>query len=149
METIIQKALKILLDKYGAQYDCVTILEENGHYRANIETPEPAKLIGRNGAILSALQLVLKNVLWSQNEEKAFVTLDIDGYKQEQYERIYARVKGTIEMMKERGLSEVKLSPMKPFIRRLVHLWIAENYPDLTTDSVGEGLTRAIQVRYK
>jgi predicted RNA-binding protein Jag len=76
METIIQKALKILLDKYGAQYDCVTILEESGHYRANIETPEPARLIGRNGAILSALQLVLKNILWSQNEEKAFVTFE-------------------------------------------------------------------------
>ncbi len=149
METIIQKALKILLDKYGAQYDCVTILEENGHYRASIETPEPAKLIGRNGAILSALQLILKNILWNQNEEKAFVTLDIDGYRQDQYERIYKRVGSTIEMMKERGLSEVKLTPMKPFIRRLVHLWIAENYPDLTTDSVGEGLARAIQVRYK
>lgn len=149
METIIQKALKILLDKYGAQYDCVTVLEENGHYRASIETPEPAKLIGRNGAVLSALQLILKNILWSKNEEKAFVTLDIDGYKQDQYEKIYARVKRSIEMMKERGLSEIKLSPMKPFIRRLVHLWIAENYPDLTTDSVGEGLSRAIQVRYK
>ena len=149
METIIQKALKILLDKYGAQYDCVTVLEENGHYRASIETPEPAKLIGRNGTILGALQLILKNILWSQNEEKAFVTLDIDDYKEDQYKKIYEGVARTIEMMKERGLSEVKLSPMKPFTRRLVHLWIAENYADLTTDSVGAGLTRAIQVRYK
>lgn len=149
METIIQKALKLLLDKYGANYDCVTVAEVNGHYQARIETTEPAKLIGRNGSILSSLQILLKNILWSQNEEKAFVTLDVDGYRQDQYEKIYDRVGKTIDLMRERNLSEIKLHPMKPFIRRLVHLWIAENYPDLTTDSVGEGKERAIRVHYK
>lgn len=149
METIIQKALKILLDKYGANYDCVTVVEENGHYRASIETPDAAKIIGRNGATLNALQTILKNMLWTQNEEKMFVTIDVDGYRQEQYERVYERVKKTIELMKERNLSEVKLDPMRPFTRRLVHLWIAENYPDLSTDSVGEGMDRAVRVHYK
>ncbi len=149
METIIQKALRLLLDKYGASYDCITVIEENGHYRASIETPDTAKLIGRNGAILNALQVVLKNVLWHQSEEKVFVTIDIDGYRQEQYDRVYSKVGQTIELMKERNLSEIKLDPMRPFIRRLVHLWIAEKYPDLTTDSVGEGLDRAVRVHHK
>jgi predicted RNA-binding protein Jag len=149
METIIQKALRILLDKYGANYDCVTVVEENGHYRASIETPEAARLIGRNGAVLNSLQTLLKNVLWSQNEEKVFVTIDIDSYRQDQYDRVYDDVKKTIELMKERNLSEVKLDPMRPFTRRLIHLWIAEHYPELTTDSVGEGEDRAVRVHYK
>ncbi|MCF7812151.1 KH domain-containing protein [Candidatus Gracilibacteria bacterium] len=149
METIIQKALKLLLDKYGAPYDCVTVVEENSHYRASIETPDPARLIGRNGTLLNALQIILKNILWKQNEEKAFVTLDVDGYRQDQYERIYQKVESSIDMMKERNLSEIKLNPMKPFLRRLVHLWVAENYPELTTDSVGEGRQRAVRIHYK
>jgi len=149
METIIQKALKILLDKYGANYDCVTVVEENGHYRANIETPDTAKIIGRNGSILNAIQTILKNILWTQNEEKVFVTIDIDGYRQEQYDRVYDRVEKTIELMKDRNLSEVKLDPMRPFTRRLVHLWIAEKFPELTTDSVGEGDDRAVRIHYK
>ncbi|MCF7917506.1 KH domain-containing protein [Candidatus Gracilibacteria bacterium] len=149
METIIQKALKLLLDKYGVSYDCVTVAEESGHYRASIETSDPARLIGRNGTLLNALQIILKNMLWSQNEEKVFVTLDIDGYRQEQYDRIYDKVRRTIEMMKERNLNDIKLNPMKPFLRRLVHLWVAENYPELTTDSVGEGLDRAVRIHYK
>ncbi|MCF7830719.1 KH domain-containing protein [Candidatus Gracilibacteria bacterium] len=149
METIIQKALRLLLDKYGANYDCVTVIEENGHYRASIETPESARLIGRNGTVLNALQILLKNILWHQNEEKVFVTIDVDGYRQEQYDRVYSKVGKTIDLMKERNLSEIKLEPMRPFIRRLVHLWIADNYPDLSTDSVGEGRDRAVRVHYK
>ncbi len=149
METIIQKALKLLLDKYGANYDCVRVSEENGHYRAIIETEDPARMIGRSGTILNSLQILLKNILWSQNEEKAFVTLDVDGYRQEQYNQIYEKVKKSIELMKEQNLSEMKLEPMKPFLRRLVHLWIANNYSELTTDSVGEGRQRAIRVFYK
>ncbi len=149
METIIQKALRILLDKFGANYDCVTVSEENGHYRASIETPESARLIGRNGAVLNAIQTLLKNFLWTQNEEKIFVTVDVDGYREDQYEKIYHRVQRSIDLMKERNLSEIKLEPMRPFTRRLVHLWIAKNYPELTTDSVGEDMDRAVRVHYK
>ncbi len=149
METIIQKALKLLLDKYGADYDCVTVVEDNEHYRATIETTDAARMIGRNGTILNSIQILLKNILWAQNEEKVFVTLDVDGYREDQYEKTYEKVKHTIEMMKERNLSEMTLYPMKPFLRRLVHLWIAKNYPELTTDSVGEGVKRAIRVLYK
>jgi spoIIIJ-associated protein len=149
METIIQKTLKLLLDNYGVNYDCVTVAEENGHYRASIETSDPARLIGRNGTVLNALQIILKNILWNKNEERVFVTLDIDGYRQEQYNRMYSKVGKTIEMMKERNLNEIKLNPMKSFLRRLVHLWVAENYPELTTDSVGEGLERAVRIHYK
>lgn len=149
METIIQKALKILLDKFGADYDCVTVTEESGHYRANIETPDAGRLIGKNGAILNALQILLKNILFHQNAEKLFVTVDVDNYRKDQDEKMLTRVRNTIEMMKEQNLGEIKLNPMKPYLRRLVHLWIANNYPELTTDSEGEGQYRAVKIIYR
>lgn len=149
METIIQKTLKRLLDEFGAEYLCVTILEEKGHYRANIETDKPAQLIGRNGKTLSALQVLLKNILWSQNDDKIFVTIDIDGYRKEQEDKVLARVEKTIELMRERNLSEMKLHPMTAYFRRVVHTWIATTFPELTTESIGTGDNRSIKVFYK
>ncbi len=149
METIIQKTLRTLLDKFGAEYLCVTVAEEAGHYRATIETDEASRLIGRSGQTLNALQILLKNILWSQNGEKVFVTVDVDGYRKEQEEKVLAKVRHTIELMKERNLSEIKLHPMSPYFRRVVHVWIAAEYPEMTTDSIGEGDQRAIKVLYK
>ncbi len=149
METIIQKALKRLLDEFGADYLCVTVMEDNGHYRANIETDHAAQLIGRNGKTLSALQVLLKNILWAQNDDKIFVTIDVDGYRKEQEDKVLSRVEKTIDLMKERNLSEMKLHPMSPYFRRVVHTWISATYPELTTESVGEGPSRAIKVLYR
>ena len=149
METIIQKALRIILDKFGATYDCIMVSEENGHYRANIETDDAARLIGRNGAVLNSIQILLKNILWEQNAEKIFVSVDVDNYRKDQEERLLDKVKKHIEMMQESNLSETKLAPMSPYFRRLVHLWISNEYGELTTESIGEGENRAVRVFYK
>ena len=149
MESIIQKALKILLDKYGAEYDCVTVSDENGHYRANIETPDAGQLIGKSGIKLNSLQILLKNILYSQVPEKLFVTVDVDHYKKQQDEKILDSVRQEIEKMQTENAPEIKLRPMKPYYRRLAHLWVSANYPDLTTDSTGEGRARSIRIFYK
>ena len=149
METIIQKALKLLLDKFGADYDVVTVTEESNHYRANIETSTPAEIIGKNGAVINALESFLKNILFEQTSEKIFVTLDVDGYKRAKEEALLEKVAKKIEWMKEQNLGEMKLWPMHPKTRRIVHLWIAQEFPELTTDSNGEGKERAVRVFYK
>ena len=149
METIIQKALKLLLDKFGTDYDCVMVSEENGHYRANIECATPARLIGKNGETLSAIQTLTKNILFSQNRENLFVTVDVDNYRKDQEDRIIEKARRSIETMKENNLSEIKLSPMTPYFRRVIHLWVVNTYPELQTDSVGEGRGRAVRVFYK
>lgn len=148
MESIIQKALRLILDKFGATYDCIMVLEENGHYKANIETDDAARLIGRNGAVLNAIQLLLKNILWEQNSEKFFVSVDVDNYRKDQEERLLEKVKEHINSMQENNHSETKLAPMSPYFRRLVHIWISNNYSDLTTESIGEGENRAVRVFY-
>ncbi len=149
METIIQKALRILLDKFGASYDCITVQEEGGHYRANIETDDAGRLIGKNGATLQSLQTLLKNILWEQNAEKVFVSIDVDNYRKQQEEKLLEKVKRYIDMMKEKNLSETKLPPMSAYFRRIVHSWISANNPELSSDSEGEGADRAIRVFYK
>lgn len=149
METIIQKILKLLLDKFGADYYAVTIHEENGHYRANIETDSAGRLIGKNGAVLDALESFFKTMLFDQSGEKIFVTLDVDDYKKARQDKVLEKVAQKIDFMKESNVGEMKLWPMRAGLRRVVHLWIDANYPELTTDSVGEGRERAIKVMYR
>lgn len=149
METIIQKALKLLLDKFGAEYDVVTVIEDNGRYRVNIETADTARLIGKNGSILHALELFLKTILFEQTSERIFLSLDIDGYKKSKEDAMLEKVAKKIEWMKEQNLGEMKLWPMNAGVRRIVHLWVAKEYPELTTDSTGEGRERSVKVMYK
>lgn len=149
METIIQKILKLLLDKFGAEYDVITIHEENGHYRANIETNEAGRLIGKNGMILHSLEHFFKEILYKHSDEKIFVTLDVDNYKKEKQDKVLTKVQQRIEYMKDANVGEMKLWPMQPALRRVVHLWVANAYPELTTDSVGEGTGRSVRVLYK
>ncbi len=149
METIIQKALKILLDKFGATYDCVMVSEENGHYRANIETSEPARLIGKSGDVLSALQTLLKKMLYAQSQENVFITVDVDNYRKAKEEKIIVKAKKFLDIMRNENLGEIKLPPMNPYYRRIVHTWVANEFPDMTSDSVGEGMSRAVRILYK
>ena len=149
METIIQKALKLLLDKFGTEYDCVTISEENGHYRANIECESPARLIGKGGETLQSIQTLLKNILFAQNKENLFVTVDIDNYRKDQEDKIIQKGERYVNTLREKGLAEIKLPPMSPYFRRVIHMWILHTFPDLQSDSVGEGQERAVRVFYK
>jgi len=149
MEAIIQKALRLLLDQFGAQYDAVGVIEENGHYRANIETMETGLLIGRRGNVLMSLETILKHIIWEQTGEKVFFSLDVDNYRKDRDDKVIATVNEKIDFMKDRGLPELKFQPMNPYTRRMVHLYIASKYPELSTDSVGEGRNRAIKVFYK
>lgn len=149
MESIIQKALRLILDKFGAEYDCIMVSEENGHYRANIETAHAPRLIGKNGATLNSLQTLLKNILWAQNQENIFVSVDVDNYQKSHEDQIIQKAQKYIDMMEENNLAEIKLPPMKAFYRRVVHLWIVANHPNLGTDSIGEGRDRAIKVFHK
>ena len=149
MESIIQKALKLLLDKFGSEYDLVSVMEENGHYYANIETADASRLIGKHGQTINALEMFLKQILFAKSDEKIFLTVDVDGYKKNRQKQLFEKVAAKIDWMKENALSELNLWPMGGGQRRMVHLWIADEYPDLTTDSIGEGRERAIKVFYK
>jgi len=149
MESIIQKALKLLLDKFEASYDCVTVSEVNGQYKAIIECDAPAKLIGRNGDILNAIQVLLKNTLYAQNKENIFVSVDVDGYRQNQEDQMIFQAEKYINIMKDQNLSEIKLPPMNPYFRRVIHMWVLNNSPELQSDSIGEDEKRAVRVFYK
>lgn len=147
MESIIQKTLKLLLDKYGADYNLVSVVEDTpGHYRANIDSDHPSRLIGKKGDTITSLQILLKLILPKDIIESAFISIDVDGYRKKQEEDIISEVEESLQMMEEENLAEIKLRPMTPYFRRVAHLYITNNKPSLSSDSIGAGRSRAVRV---
>ena len=74
------------------------------------------------------------------------VSIDVDGYRQAQEESLIQRVGNSISEMQDQNLSETKLPPMSPYFRRVIHLWISKNHPELATESIGNGEDRAVRI---
>lgn len=153
MQKIIKDTLTDLLDAMDMAYESVNITEtEPGHYRASIESEEYSPLlIGWHGETITAIQYLLKTLLWRQSQElpeKFFITVDVDDYRQRQEETVDTIAKRKTEEALEKQRS-ILLQPMSPFFRRKIHMYVAElNNPHLQSESVGEGEDRQVRILY-
>ena len=104
-------------------------------------------LIGYRGETLYAFQDILSAIASKGNENRVRVILDIEKYKGK-------RIK-TLEELAERMAKivvrtrrEVKLEPMKPYERKIIHTKLQEN-DKVETKSIGEDPHRRIIISYK
>jgi spoIIIJ-associated protein len=150
MELLIKETLEKLLEILGVSYTGVKIDKENEKtYYAQIETESSSLLIGWHGETISAIQHLLKCLLWKQGVESGTqVIVDVDGYRKRQEESVIKLAERKAEYAIETQ-REVRLPPMNPYFRRKVHLYLAESdkYKDVvTTDSVGTEPDRAVKI---
>ena len=104
-------------------------------------------LIGYRGETLYAFQDILSAIASKGNNNRVRVVLDIEKYKGK-------RIK-TLEELAERMAKivvrtrrEVKLEPMKPYERKIIHTKLQEN-DKVETKSIGEDPHRRIIISYK
>lgn len=116
-------------------------LDEGGFSRV----PATNMLIGERGSVLAAIEHVLKKIIKKKYGEEQRFTLDINDYRTRRLEDLKQDVKTAA---KEARLyqKEVPLRPMSSFERRIVHMLLAE-YPDITTESVGEEPSRRVIIK--
>lgn len=114
----------------------------------SLKTNNPKYFLGRDGENLHAITYILKRIIEKNfNEEtaKAF-TLDVNDF----YKKKIDSLKTTAHMLAERAKyfkSNIDVDPMNPYDRRIVHEYL-QNYPDIQTESVGEGRNRHIVIKY-
>ncbi len=150
MELLIKETLEKLLDIIGISYTGVKISKEGENaYYTEIETENSSLLIGWHGETIASIQHLLKCLLWKQGiESKTQVIVDVDGYKKRQEESVVRLAERKAEMAIS-SQKEVKLPPMNPYLRRKIHLHLAENdkFKDrITTESTGEGEQRQLKI---
>ncbi|MEJ7728857.1 MAG: R3H domain-containing nucleic acid-binding protein [Polyangiaceae bacterium] len=112
--------------------------------RLEIEGRDAARIIGKKGQTLAALQFITNRVVNRPGRKRRHVVIDAEGYR--------ARREDTLSSMARRlgkqAVDEGKIitfEPMNPQDRRVVHLALAK-FPGVVTKSDGEGEGRRVQI---
>ena len=121
--------------------------EESEAFDVKITGEDLNFLIGTRGLSLDALQTIAGLILYKRTQKWMILNLDINGYKDEKIARIEEMVKKYIDKVRF-FQKDIELPPMSPWERRLVHMFVKE-YPDVHSESSGEGLTRHVVLSNK
>lgn len=146
----INKYIEKFLKNIGNLMDInieIEILEQNGSFNITLISNNNSILIGKNGKTLLSIQTLLRQSIRSKYELNIKINLDIGNYKVKKLKNIERLVKDIAREV-EKTKMDVSLDSMNSYERRFVHNLINE-YPNLTTESSGEGKDRHITIKYK
>ncbi len=119
--------------------------EEEQEKKRAMRIPQSHMLIGERGATLAAIEYVIKRIIRRKYGDEQKFTLDINDYRVKRLDDLKQDVKIAAKAVRMYQ-REVPLRPMTSFERRIVHL-LLEEYPDITTGSVGQEPERRVVIR--
>jgi spoIIIJ-associated protein len=135
----------------------------------NISSPDSFLLIGRQGATLHALQILVQALAAKKfnpstptpasGQEPAsldssrqggpfWFTLDVDDYKRKREWYLKETAKAAFEKAKMTGRAQA-LEPMPNYERRLIHAYLQEHHPDAESTSMGYEPYRKVVIKLK
>lgn len=128
--------LKSILDNMGIKAE-IRIKEEENTLKIHMNGPDMGILIGYRGETLDALQyLISLTINKDRNDDYKRVILDTENYRKKREETI-KRLAIKIANKAIRTGKVVKLEPMNPYERRIIHS-VLQNNPDVQTYSEGD-----------
>lgn len=125
----------------------IEIIETDGIFNVVLVSNNNSILIGKEGKTLNCLQTLIRQSIKNQTELLIKLNLDVSNYKIKKLKNIERLVKGIAKDVEDTQMS-VSLDSMNSYERRLVHK-IIDEYPNLTTESIGEGKDRHVVIKYK
>lgn len=117
---------------------------DDGELILDLTGDDLAILIGRHGKTLDALQFLVSSATSRTMGFRYPVVVDVEGYKARQREKLESIAYRAADRADAQNRS-VKLRPMTPYERRIVHIALADD-PRVTTESEGEGSARRVVV---
>lgn len=127
------------------EVETVTYIQD-GRIYCNINTDNNSILIGKGGVILRAFNFISKNAVQNEFKKRIEISLDINGYKENRYQKVTAMAK-RIGKQVQRTKVAAKLDPLPADERKVMHQVISE-MNHLKTESKGEGRERHIIISY-
>jgi len=100
-------------------------------------------LVGKNGEVLDALQELARLAVMTETGRRSRLMLDVAGHRDRRRKELQTLAKDAIAEVKETG-ERVRLSPMNPFERKIVHDVVAG--AGLVSESEGEEPNRRVVV---
>lgn len=117
---------------------------DEGELILDITGDDLAVLIGRHGRTLDSLQFLVSAITTRKVGFRYPLVVDVEGYKSRQRQKLEDIAYNAAEKAVEQG-SSVKLRPMSPYERRIVHLALRGD-ESVETMSEGEGRARRVVV---
>jgi spoIIIJ-associated protein len=128
----------------------------------NILSRDAKMLIGHQGTTLYALEHIIHAMVArhlnsqrpveanesrevDQPDNRIFFSVDVDEYKRKRQYHIKQMVKEEVAEMKRNG-NTVALPAMPKYERKFVHMYIQEQFPQVTTESLGVEPNRYIKM---
>ena len=133
--------LEELLDIADMDGDIDTF-NEGGRAHISILT-EGDVLVGKNGEVLEALQELARLAVMTETGHRSRLMLDIAGHRERRRKELETVAADAIAEVQDSGES-VRLAPMNPFERKIVHDVVAA--AGLTSESEGEEPRRRVVV---
>lgn len=144
----IQKEADELLKKIITNYE-VEVKSEGEIYHVIVKTEEDAPtVIGRHGETIRALQKILEVIMYKNQGQPVSVLVNVNDYREKQKERL----EGIASQLADRAKTSGKpayFRGLSAYERKLVHEYVTNNHPDLTTYSVGDGRDRQLVIDQK
>ena len=117
---------------------------DEGELILDITGDDLAVLIGRHGKTLDALQFLVSAITVRKIGFRYPVVVDVEGYKSRQRQKLESIARSSANRAASQH-SNVKLRPMSPYERRIVHIALRDD-PRVETVSEGEGSARHVVV---
>src|SRR3989344_3659007 len=121
----IQTALSTLLDLLQLQHGAISVTQDGDMTRVEIDSPEGSRIIGWHGETLNSVQHMLKSMVRTKEkfERTPLIIVDVDGYRRMQEVKVKKIAEQKADFVRRTG-SRIALSPMSPYFRRIVHLYV-------------------------
>lgn len=147
-ENILKRFFEDVFDamKIDAQTEFI-YNEEDKEININIVGKDMGVLIGKRGQTLDSLQYLASLVLNKESESYIKVKLDTENYRERRKETLENLAKN-ISFKVKRTKHSVKLEPMNPYERRIIHSTL-QNDKFVETHSEGEEPFRCVVVTLK
>ncbi|NLZ18388.1 MAG: RNA-binding protein [Desulfobulbaceae bacterium] len=101
-------------------------------------------LAGQDGKILDSLQYLLRKMIGPHLPERATLSLDAAGYREQRLERLKQQASDIAEQVRQSGKTRT-ISGLNPSERRAVHLLLQQD-EEIRSRSVGSGLFKKILI---
>ena len=106
-----------------------------------------AVLIGKNGYTISALQTIVRQIIFNELNQNISIILDVENYKEKKIKNIEYLAKKTAREVAKTKV-EAKLDSMNSYERRIVHSILADD-KYVFTESTGEEPNRCVVIKPK
>ncbi|OGE31045.1 hypothetical protein A2631_05180 [Candidatus Daviesbacteria bacterium RIFCSPHIGHO2_01_FULL_44_29] len=150
LETRVSEILENILGLLSLE-GSFEVEETDQGVMVSIDTEDAGRLIGRQGETLTALQLLVNQILSRQLEKDEKPTVfkrvivDVADWKKQREGDLVTQAKNAAEQVKLEG-KELALEPMPSWQRRVMHMAI-EGLEGVYSESLGEGEDRHLVIK--